>query len=348
MFLEPIHNQLMQAWLSRPLAASFSLALSAVGCNRATPCNNRTLQPGEIAECTVPGWTDRGFTLHLPTAAQAAAGPRGVVISFHGGGGSRIGANRTSCPRGDTSSPACFAALANARGYAVVFPDGTGARPARNLRTWNAGGGQNLACVSGAACRSAVDDIAYFDALVEQLQGSPLLDTEHIFLTGISNGAAMSHRLACERASMIRAIAPVAGTNQFAGDGGACTDAVPVLQVHGTADPCWPFAGGAQSCLEHNGDKLAVAPSMEAWRTRNRCTATVTDTPLNDIDPSDGTNVTLQRWTGCSKATELLRIDGGGHTWPNGNPYLDEERVGLVTHDVGSEQILQFFEDNRE
>ncbi|HPH64251.1 MAG TPA: hypothetical protein PLF40_00830 [Kofleriaceae bacterium] len=340
----------MQARLTR--FAAFGLVgiatVASNACNRETPCAGRALRPGEIAECTVPGWTDRGYTLHLPTAAQAAAGPRGVIISFHGGGGSRVGANRTSCPRGDTTSSACFASLANARGYAVVFPDGTGARPARNLRTWNAGGGEALACVSGAACRSGVDDIAYFDALLEQLQGLPQLDTEHLFLTGISNGAAMSHRIACERASMIRAIAPVAGTNQFAGDGGACADPVAVLQVHGTSDPCWPYEGGSQSCLENNGDKLAVAPSMEGWRSRNGCTAVTNDTLLNDIDPSDGTSVILQRWAGCRKATELLRIDGGGHTWPNGDPYLDEDRVGLVTHDVGSEQILQFFEDNRE
>ena len=312
------------------------------------PCSDQVLRPGDIVECSVPGWTDRAFTLHLPTTAQTPNGPRGVIIDFHGGGGNRLSANQSTCPAGNDQAPGCLAALANARGYAVVFPDGTGGRPARNLRTWNAGGGHVVGCVSGAACRSNVDDAKYFDAVLEQLQSSKLLDLDHLFLTGISNGAAVTHRLACERNQAIRAIAPVAGTNQFFADGGSCSAAMAVLQIHGTEDPCWPFDGGSQTCLEDAGEKIGVAESMEGWRQRNECTATSVTASLNDLDPTDGTTVVQQRWQGCRKATEALIIHGGGHAWPNGNPYASETRIGRVTHDVGSEQILQFFEDNRE
>nr|MBP9089335.1 hypothetical protein [Kofleriaceae bacterium] len=350
--LLPMHNAEMPSAVLDRQQIVFGLAVlasCAVGCSPGlAPCSEQVLRPGDIVECSVPGWTDRAFTLHLPTAAQTLNGPRGVVIGFHGGAGNRQSTNTSTCPAGDENSPGCLAALANARGYAVVFPDGTGARPARNLRTWNAGGGQLVGCVSGAACRSNVNDAQYFDDLLEQLRSSKLIDVDHVFLTGISNGAAITHRLACERNQAIRAIAAVAGTNQYFADGGTCAAPMAVLQIHGTEDPCWPFDGGSQSCLEDVGKKIGVAESMDGWWPRNGCTSMSSTTVLNDLDPTDGTTVALQRWQGCRKATESLIIQGGGHTWPNGNPYASEDRVGRVTRDVGSEQILQFFEDNRE
>lgn len=85
-----------------------------------------------------------------------------------------------------------------------------------------------------------MDDLAYDDDLHTLLAELLPIDADRVYATGMSNGAAMSHRLACERPGRYAAIVAVAGANQAFGSPG-CNPATrtPILQVHGTADPCW-------------------------------------------------------------------------------------------------------------
>lgn len=324
------------------LLAALALVYGGSGC-QLEPCAGRPVTPGQSLACPVPGHTDRAFDLELP-ASWDGSSPLPLLVAFHGGGGNRHGALRVTCPGGDTDSPACLSAQARARGLAVVRPDGTGSRPLRNVRTWNAGGGKGgLDCTSGPACKSGVDDLAYFDDLLAEVQRTVPVDGKRIFLTGLSNGGAISHRIACERPDRIAAIAAVGGANQFAFAGGACPGGVAVLQVHGTDDPCWTYAPTTRSCLAgDSGLKAGAAESTEGWRVRNGCGATPVETPIPDADPGDGTRSTRVAWPGCSAAVELIRVEGGGHTWPGGFPYLGEDRVGRIPRDYGSELLLDF------
>ncbi len=327
------------------LAGTLALAAATAGCvDPLDRCD--AAGPGERLACPMPGWTDRAFDVVTPPAWDGVA-PLPLVVAFHGGGGRRRAAESVSCPDGDVDDPACLGAQATARGYAVVFPDGTGTRPVRNLRTWNAGGGTGRwQCVSGPGCASGVDDIAYVDALLAELERIIPIDPARVFATGLSNGGAMSHRLACERADVFAAIAPVGAGNQFAAAGGACAQAVPVLAIHGADDPCWTFGTGAGACAQDDGlDKLGGLESTEAWAARNGCDGAPVEDALPDVDPGDGTTATRLRWPGCDADVELIRIDGGGHTWPRGHAYLDAETIGLVSRDVdGNAIILDFFD----
>lgn len=307
-------------------------------------CDRR--DPGDVSECRVPNWLDRSFELRVP-AGWDGASALPVALLLHGGGGNRSVADRTTCPGGDTDDPACFGALATARGYAVVIPDGTGGRPLRGVRTWNAGGGGDgpmgeLDCVSGQACAAGVDDLAYVrDVLAEVARAIPV-DEARIYATGISNGGGMSHRLACELGDRIAAVASVAGGNQHALAGGACPGGAAVMELHGTLDACWPYAGGGGDCIDGRY-KAGVDETMTAWATRNGCSDAFVDEPIPDRTP-DGVTSTHRRWTGCARATELVRSDGAGHTWPNGYEYID--RAGTATTDFGSELVLDFFDAN--
>jgi|JI10StandDraft_1071094.scaffolds.fasta_scaffold02828_12 polyhydroxybutyrate depolymerase len=306
-------------------------------------CRPGALTAGADRACAMPGWLDRGYDVHVPDGWDGTSSLP-VVMLFHGGGGNRAGADRTTCPVGAVDSPACLAARATARGFVVVVPDGTGGRPLRGVRTWNAGGGQDgWDCTSGAACRSGVDDVAYVGDLLTELGAALPIDARRLYATGISNGGAISHRLACELPTPLAAIAPVAGANQFADTGGACARATPVLQIHGTEDPCWEYAGGTQACLGEGGRKTSVAATLEGWRIRNGCAPTYVDTPVPDVDTTDGVTVTHRVWDGCAAATELYRQDGAGHTWPSGWPYFGEDRIGRVGRDIGNDQLLDFF-----
>lgn len=326
--------------------ASLPLAALASGC-QLDRCAGRPIAPGEHETCPVPGWTDRAFDLYVPSTWDGVS-PLPVVIDIHGGGGKRSAARRGSCPNADTSSPDCLTAVADRMGVAVVFPDGTSTPVFKGTRTWNAGGGEGgFNCVSGAACKGHVDDPAYFADLLDELDATIPVDPRRLYATGLSNGGAMSHRLGCQMASRFAAIAPVSGGNQWAETGGACNVQMPVLHIHGTADPCWRFEQSAERCgplSDNDGIHVGIPETMEGWRVRNGCDATTTETPMPDGDPSDGITSTRIVYDNCAADTELIRIDGGGHSWPGGDALLPESIVGKTAHDWNANQvILEFF-----
>lgn len=317
---------------------------SLAACAPLTPCAGRLVRGGEELACPVPSWLDRSFALEVPPGWDGQS-PLPVIFAFHGGGGNKRAARTTTCPEGKIDDPECLPRRAAAAGMAVVRPDGTGTRPANDIRTWNAGGGSDgWNCTSGGACKANVDDLGYFDALLAEVSATIPVDRRRIYLTGLSNGAAISHRIACERPELIAAIAAVGGGNQRARAGAVCLGAVPVLQIHGTEDPCWTYEESGASCIgSDTGIKVGVAETLEVWRTLNGCGEAPTEELLPDRDPNDGTRVTHLRWSGCRAALEHVRIDGGGHTWPNGHGYFGVDRVGRVSRDVGSEVIIEFF-----
>jgi polyhydroxybutyrate depolymerase len=320
------------------------VVVTACGAGDYDDCPGSSIAPGSSHECVVPDWFDRSFELTVPPGWDGRSALP-VIVLLHGGGGNRQTSNKTTCKGGDEASASCLVASAGLRGYAVVIPDGTGQRPIRNVRTWNGGGGNDLQCTSGPACKSRVDDIRYFGDLMAQVRGTIPVDEHRIYATGISNGGAMTHRLACELPDQIAAIVGVSGANEFADDGGPCDVRVPVRQIHGTADPCWSFTGGTSACLQDDGRvKTSVATTMEGWRTRNGCTPTPIDSARGERDPADGTTLTVRLWQGCVAATELLMVNGGGHTWPSGNAYADDDKVGLVSFEVDNADILDFFD----
>jgi len=319
-------------------------ALAACAPDQYAECDRGLVTAGQSTECIVPGWLDRSFELAVPAAWNGSA-TLPVIVLFHGGGGSRQNANKTTCPGGDESNPACFVARATSRGYAVVLPDGTGTRPLRGLRTWNAGGGNDLQCTSGPACASRVDDFRYFGDLMEQVAAAIPVNDKRLYLTGISNGAAMAHRLACEAPERVAAIVGVAGLNQFADDGGPCDARVPVRQIHGTGDPCWAYDGGSKGCLQDDGErKTSVAVTLEGWRIRNGCGPTPADGARGERDPDDGTMLVTKTWPNCPAATELLTVINGGHTWPSGHAYADDDVIGRVSREVDNDDIIGFFD----
>ncbi|HEY4219827.1 MAG TPA: hypothetical protein VGO62_00760, partial [Myxococcota bacterium] len=262
-------------------------------------------------------------------------------------------AERLACERSTRiaaiASVAAGNQVADREGFAVVFPNGVPGDPFEDARSWNAGGGSDgFQCISGDACKNGSDDVKYLDAVHEELERALVLDDSRIFATGISDGGAMAERLACERSTRIAAIAPVAAGNQVAEVQGCSTALpVPVLEIHGSTDPCWNFAQGKGTCLQDDGGvKVGVNETIAGWVERNGCVGDVSNETIKDVDKSDGTTSSKEIHGGCVNDADvvLLKVQGGGHTWPGGFQYDGQGTIGAVARDFSaSSEVWSFF-----
>jgi len=323
-----------------PVASSTSpvTATTEAWAPSAPPC----AEPGGWGTCTLAAYPDRPYDVRVPSGDTTGA-PVPVVVVIHGGGGSAENAETMTCPGGDRDEAGCLQGLGDREGFLTVFPNGSSFPPVRKLRTWNAGGGSDgWNCTSGRACKEHVDDMSYLDAVLDDLAARYHIDPGRVYAVGLSNGAALAHRLACERADRFAAIVAAAGSNQFSTTADCAPSApVAVMQIHGTDDPCWTYETSDQACLDHGGDKLGAVESVTGWADRLGCGGS-TDEDLPDV-VDDGTATTVTNWSGCRGGVEvvLATVRGGGHTWPNGHPSL-ERRVGRVTRDWGNEVVWAF------
>lgn len=108
---------------------------------------------------------------------------------------------------------------------------------------------------------------------------------------------------------------------------------MPVLAIHGTADPCWTFEQSAQACLQDDLEiKVGVVETVTGWAERNGCVGDVVEAPLDDV-VEDGMSTIRESHTDCVDGADvvLLRVEGGGHTWPNGSQYAADDQIGPVT-----------------
>jgi polyhydroxybutyrate depolymerase len=138
-----------------------------------------------------------------------------------------------------------------------------------------------------------------------------------------------AHRLACERASTVAAIAPVAGPLML--DGCAPSRAVPVLEFHGTADPVVPYDGGGVASAGPVKDTIAF------WEKTDVCT----DASASTVYMKGDTTCTAKTACAGGAAVELCTIALGGHQWPGGTssgPY------GNLSTDIdASAAMVDFF-----
>ena len=342
----------MQAQSTRlSLFAIAACAFALSSCRRslaAEDClDNIPSQPGQSV-CTVPGFENRDFILRLPQAFDGEA-PLPIIFALHGGGGRKEGLGPMTCEDGDEDNPSCLAKVADERGFILILPDGTESR--LNLRTWGATEKTaGVACVH--ACEQDVDDITYFKTLIDHVAKLVPVDPKRVYFTGFSDGAAMSHRIACELADRVSAVAPVGGANMIAATG-TCEPSrpIPILQIHGKSDPCWPFEGGAGTCPgQPDGSYVSAVDSMigtmdePGWANRNGCMVDMPGVVSLPDSVSDGTTAEKQTFSGCQADVEFVTVTGAGHTWPGGDQYLDADTIGRVSKDFSaSEMVVDFF-----
>jgi polyhydroxybutyrate depolymerase len=268
------------------------------------------------------GGRKRTYHVHVPPG-YGRHKPAPVVLALHG-------ATMTG------PLMAWFSGLdrkADEAGFLAVYPEGTGGRWSHY---WNGGD------CCGPAVRADVDDVAFVDALLDDLAGAYDVDPRRVFATGVSNGAMMAYRLASELSGRVAAIAPVAGTMATE----TCQPQRPlsVLHFHGTEDEYVPFAGGKGRKSLTGVHHRSVEHSVRAWVRANGCR----EEPATETLPDrarDGTTVAIKTYGGGGGGAEvvLVVIEGGGHTWPGREP--GTRVLGRSTRNVAANDLMwEFFE----
>lgn len=300
--------------------------------------------------CDLPGWSDRGYHLYVPDGYSADT-PVPLVIGIHGGGGNKLSSARETCQDGDPEHPSCMHnELANREGFAVVYPDGhPGKGLLKDKRSWNAGGGEGEWRATGAgAVEADSDDTKFIEDLLDDVGSRMAIDTRRVYALGLSNGGAMSFRLACTLSERITAVAPIGGAMQWTTTH-TCepTRKMPILYTHGEDDPCWVYEGGESECpVGQRGLKhVSAQRTLDEWVQIHGCTGEPVEDALPDTD-GDGRVTRRTTYQGCEAPLVHQRIEGGGHTWPDGWQYLNERIVGPIAHDWGDEVFWAFFEQH--
>ncbi|MBX3162046.1 MAG: hypothetical protein KF773_39150 [Deltaproteobacteria bacterium] len=255
-------------------------------------CAGKAAQPLDATWTLTVGGRTRTARVHVP-ASYVPSARTPVVLNIHG---------RTSNSASQANLSRAIA-KSDAAGFVLVHPDS-----ATSPTAWNAG-----SCCDPATSTN-VDDVGFIGALLDELEAKLCVDTDRVYAMGLSNGAYLSHKLACEMADRIAAIGPVAGLLLQS----PCSPSrpVPVMMVNGTSDnlSLYQFVGQA----------------VTFWKGKNGCT-----TEGVSFQNGDTTCVTQGGCTGGADVT-LCTVDGGGHQWPGGEalPLLGKKSDAIIATDA--------------
>lgn len=275
--------------------------------------------PGLSRRVLESGRMQRGYLLYVPGSYDPAR-PMPLVISLHGFASNPAGQKYLSG----------WEKLAEKENFLVVYPQGTSS-PLR----WNA---------SADFGTGQVDDVAFVRDLLANLRQLLNIDQSRIYINGMSNGGAMTARLACEMADVFAAAGIVSGPPVNIPGGCHPARPVPLIAFYGTADPLVKYNGGTTDSSPvtrllrlptHRVTLPPVKPWIEAWAQHNGCNL------IPQILPGRGETSGV-RYTGCQQEAEVVfyTIDGGGHTWPGGSPTF----VGKTSHSIdATSEMWGFF-----
>ena len=250
-----------------------------------------------------------------PSVMKGDALPLIVVLHGAGGTGNQI-ARATD-----------FHELAETENFFVAYPDGL-------RRVWQ------------YETDESPDDLAFIEAIMDDMTANFVVDESRIYVVGVSNGGMLTHLLACETSDRIAAAAMVISALPLA-VAEACAPAppMPVLIMSGTADPIIPFDARALEAGPAN--VVAVLPvdeTIDFWVTLNGIANEPSVTMVPDVT-DDGTVTDVFTYIDAGLTAEVAAyiIDAGGHTWPGLQRRLNERFFGKTAQDFDATEVIWDF-----
>ncbi len=246
---------------------------------------------------------------------------------------------------GYTSSGAAQAAYfglppeADRAGFLLATPNGT--RDFFGNRFWN---GTDACC---DFFRSGVDDVAYLDAVIDEIAGQYPVDPARVFLVGHSNGAFMAHRYACDRSARVAAIVTLAGMqwkdqSRCGGSSPRCRSST---STAGTTAP-FNYEGGT---MPNGAFYPGAVETVGDWAQKNGCAGPSAATGRKfDLDRAVGGDETFEEaYTGCpgGRDVRLWTIEDGGHV-PAFNEQWAEAIWAFMANTPRLSPVLKHFAGN--
>lgn len=265
----------------------------------------------DFSENLVSGGISRSLVVHVSGNTVAQNLP--LVIVLHGDGGSGSG----------IKSYSGFDAVADDKNFMVAYPDAING-------TWNRYA-DDLPGDAGLNNPNAPDDVVFISDLIDYLCSKYQINSQKVYVTGHSAGGFLAYFLALSLPNKIAAFAPVAAS--LWGDNNFITNKlsngfspVPIFHVHGDADQTVDYP-----------DKNFTPNAWEEWPLSNFSNVSCNE---NTYNPSNvfpiGASTQLIIFCGnatASKEVVLIRIVGGGHSWPSETDFN------------AAHSIYSFFED---
>lgn len=189
------------------------------------------------------------------------------------------------------------------------------------------------------------DDDTFLRNLLDELALDLNIDSNRVYVTGISNGGFMAQRLICTMQDKFAAFASVAATGVYRlPELCAEKESVPALYIHGTEDTIVPWDG--MTMPDNQGNQVIISASMSQtlgfWGRHNNCG---NDLDILDIPPTTlETQTRIINLTDCPENAPVVvyMVINGGHTWHG--VMESNEYLGLSSPDFNSsEEIWHFF-----
>lgn len=276
----------------------------------------------------------RTYSTYIPDGIKGPH-PVTLLVALHGGGG--------SAKEWPTYTNYGFERLAEREHFILVYPNAIEGH-------WNDGRDVK----HFYSHREGIDDAGFLSLLIDKLASSYPIDTNRIYVIGASNGGMMAHKLAAEHSDKIAAIATVISSIPKNLEGKLNpSHPVSVLMINGTDDPLVRWEGGpVKFGRSMNGEVISTDQAVKFWTEHDKCTSSVDTANLPDVDPDDGTMVTVSGYRNCESGSEvvLYKIIGGGHTWPSlqdkrrriGRILIDK-MVGKKSRDIDTSEVIWQF-----
>jgi polyhydroxybutyrate depolymerase len=254
--------------------------------------------PGDYRFTFVHDGLSREYLVHVPRSYRPGK-LTPMLVALHGGGG--------DADYQASDDKYRLIGKSERAGFIAVFPNGYSRFQSGVLATWNAGG-----CCAGAV-RNNVDDVGFLREVIKRVDRQASADPRRVFMTGMSNGAMMSYRMACEASDLVRAIAPVAGTDNTA----SCKPSrpVPVIHFHAVNDEMVNFNGGPGPKSFTQSDFTSVPSTVTKWVALDAA-----DPKSRRVLSANGAHCDLHPAKSGGAPVELCVTDSGGHSWPGGGP----------------------------
>ncbi len=267
--------------------------------NRSEQRRQSSATAGDYDFSLVHDGRKRTYKVHVPPSYNKSI-PTPLILAFHGGGGnSAMMANDKYYN---------WISKSDKEGFIIAFPNGTSQLKSEKFATWNAGN------CCGYARDNDIDDVGFVNAIIEEMESKFYINVKKIYATGFSNGAMLCYRLAIELSDKLKAIAAVAGTENF--DNGNPKWPISIIHIHAKDDDASLFNGGAGPRFPTHKpvcDFTSVPGTISRWVKRNNC----------NPDPKrvmEKPGVYCDLYFGGDNGTQIILCvtEEGRHSWPGG------------------------------